>query len=228
MARRVASDGVRVLMLASGATVALWFVPFAEVIVYPIRLFVTIVHEAAHALAALATGGSVVYMHIRPDGSGVTATRGGLAPLISSAGYVGAMLYGSALLAWCRRPRRAQIALWATALLMAVMTLAFIRPILSFGFLVGAAWSILLSFAAGIASLRIAQFLVGFLAVQSCLNALFDLKHLFLLSATEVPTDALAMQELTRIPALVWALLWSGLSIGILVVVLRRYGRAGR
>jgi len=31
-------------MLASGVTVALWFMPYAEVIAYPFRRFVTIVH----------------------------------------------------------------------------------------------------------------------------------------------------------------------------------------
>jgi hypothetical protein len=215
-------------MLASGVTVALWFMPYAEVIAYPFRLFVTIVHEAAHVVAALLTGGSVVYVHIHPDGSGVTATRGGWAPIISSAGYIGTVLYGSALLSWCRRPRRAKAALGATALSVAGMTLAFIRPMLSFGFLVGVAWSLVLGLAVGIASPRLAQFLLGFLAVQSCLNAFFDLKHLLALSIAEAPTDALAMQELTRVPALVWAFLWSGLSIVLLAIALRGYGRAVR
>ncbi len=215
------------LWLASGVALALWFVPDAEVLVYPLRLFVTIVHETAHALAALLTGGSVAYIQVRPDGSGLTATRGGLAPIISSAGYVGTVLYGGALLSWCRRPRRAKVALGATALLIAGMTLAFLRPVISFGFLIGMAWSVLLGIAFGVASARVAQFLAGFLAVQSCLNALFDLKMLFALSATgDAPTDALAMQELTRIPALVWALLWSGISIGILIFALRGYRRA--
>jgi len=216
------------LVLASSATLALWFVPYAEIVAYPLRLFVTLVHEAAHAVAALVTGGSVIYIRIQPDGGGVTATRGGAAPIISSAGYVGAVLYGSALLSWCRQPRRARVVLGATALGVAAMTLAFVRPMLGFGFLVGAAWSLALGFAWRIASGRIAQFLVGFLAVQSCLNALFDLKHLFVLSAAEAPTDALAMQELTRIPALVWVLLWTGVALGLLVVALRGYGRARR
>jgi len=108
------------------------------------------------------------------------------------------------------------------------MTLAFIRPMLSFGFLVGVAWSLVLGLAVGIASPRLAQFLLGFLAVQSCLNAFFDLKHLLALSIAEAPTDALAMQELTRVPALVWAFLWSGLSIVLLAIALRGYGRAVR
>jgi hypothetical protein len=228
MARRKARvrDGRRALLWASGATLLLWFAPYAEVIVYPVRLFVTLVHESAHALAAVMTGGSVAYIQIQPDGSGVTATRGGLVPLISSAGYVGTVLYGSALLLWCRDPRRAKTALGATALGVTAVTLAFIRPVIGFGFAAGVTASALFGALFWITSARAAQFLVGFLAVQSCLNALFDLKALFALSiAGEAHTDARAMQELTRVPALVWALLWSGVSLVVLVLIARAYRR---
>jgi len=222
-------DGVQTLLLASGATLVLWFAPYADVIVYPLRLFVTLVHESAHALAALATGGSVAYIQIQSDGSGVTATRGGILPIISSAGYVGTVLYGGALLRWCQKPRRAKTALGATALVAALMTLAFVRPVIGFGFFIGIMWSIALGATLFLSSARAVQFLAGFLAVQSCLNALFDLKVLFALSVSEeAPTDARALQELTRIPALVWALLWSSISIGVLALVLRGYRRTRR
>ncbi len=222
-------EGVHALLLASGATLVLWFAPYADVIIYPLRLFVTLVHESAHALAALATGGSVSYIQIQPDGSGVTATRGGLVPIISSAGYVGTVLYGGALLRGCQKPRRAKTALGATALAAALVTLAFVRPVIGFGFFVGVAWSVVLGAILLLRSARAVQFLAGFLAVQSCLNALFDLKVLFALSVSEgAQTDALVLQELTRIPALVWALLWSSISIGVLALVLRGYHRARR
>nr|BAL56093.1 hypothetical conserved protein [uncultured Acidobacteriota bacterium] len=222
-------DGRRALLWASGATLLLWFAPYAEVIVYPVRLFVTLVHESAHALAAVMTGGSVAYIQIHPDGSGVTATRGGLVPLISSAGYVGTVLYGSALLLWCRDPRRAKTALGVTALGVTTVTLAFIRPVIGFGFAAGVIASALFGILFWVTSARAAQCLVGFLAVQSCLNALFDLKALFALSiAGETHTDARAMQELTRVPALVWALLWSGVSLVVLVLIARAYRRTSR
>ncbi len=227
--RTKAHEGFRVLLWASGVTLALWFIPYAEILAYPVRLFVTLLHESAHALASLVTGGSVAYIRIRSDGGGITATRGGLMPIISSAGYLGTVLYGSVLLAWCKDARRARVALGATALLIAAMTLFFVRPLFDFGFWIGAVWSLFLGVLFFSASARVAQFLTGFLAVQSCLNALFDLKMLFALSASEeAPTDALAMQEVTLIPAVVWALLWSGISAGILVFALRGYRQALR
>ena len=50
---------MRGMLTASALAIALIFVPFASIVTYPCNLFVTLVHESSHALAALATGGSV-------------------------------------------------------------------------------------------------------------------------------------------------------------------------
>jgi hypothetical protein len=51
---------LRDMLTASALAIALIFVPFASIVTYPCNLFVTLVHESSHALAALATGGAVV------------------------------------------------------------------------------------------------------------------------------------------------------------------------
>ncbi len=65
---------VRMLLLATALTVVLWFIPIAEVLTYPFRLFVTFIHEGGHALAAILTGHSVHGLKIAMIGSGVTYT----------------------------------------------------------------------------------------------------------------------------------------------------------
>ena len=47
------------LLVAALISIALWFIPFAEILSYPFRIFVTFIHEGGHALAALITGNSV-------------------------------------------------------------------------------------------------------------------------------------------------------------------------
>ncbi len=105
---RVARDArpqARTLLIALAVTVLLWFLPFADLVTYPIRLFVTFVHEGGHALAALLTGNRVLGLQVAPGGGGLTyTTGGGLAGLlVSSAGYLGAMAYGTLLLVLVRR-----------------------------------------------------------------------------------------------------------------------------
>lgn len=217
-------DGFIVLLVAAAVTVGLWFVPYADVIVYPFRLFVTLIHETAHAVGALVTGGRVDHIEIAPDGSGMTYTRGGWTILIASAGYVGAILYGGLMLLLCRQARYARLALAGTLALITLVTVLFVRPLFSFGFLAGALTAVALAAALYFLTRRLIHFLVGLLAVESCLNALFDVKTVFLLSAeTDVPTDAMTLERITHIPAIVWALGWVILSLAILALALRSF-----
>ena len=48
-------DARNYLLGASALSIILSFIPFANLLVYPFKLFVTFIHEGGHALAALAT-----------------------------------------------------------------------------------------------------------------------------------------------------------------------------
>ena len=62
------------LLLAAAVSIILWFVPFAEILSYPFRIFVTFIHEGGHAVAALLTGNSVQSLSVAMNGSGETYT----------------------------------------------------------------------------------------------------------------------------------------------------------
>jgi hypothetical protein len=80
-----------------------------------------------------------------------------------------------------------------------------------------------------VASVRTAHFFLSFLAVQCCLNAVFDLRTLFLISTlTNSPNDARIMEQLTLIPAAIWASVWIGLSLVFLWMALRSYSGSVR
>lgn len=240
---RDARPQARTLLIAAAISIALWFIPFAEILTYPFRIFVTFIHEGGHAIAALLTGNSVESLSVAMNGSGETyTTNGGLFSqvLVSSAGYLGAMLYGALLLFLIRRAVAARVVLLGSAALIAALTIIYglFKP------LTNAAWSgIPFTVTAGVllslglvllarnAGPRLATFFVSFLAVQCVLNALFDLKNVFFLSspfAPSVPTDALNMANATGIPAIVWAILWIGISVLILSTALRFYAVSRR
>ncbi|MFN2576905.1 MAG: M50 family metallopeptidase [Pyrinomonadaceae bacterium] len=229
------------LLLAAILSIALWFIPFAEIISYPFRIFVTFIHEGGHAIAALLTGNSVQSLSVAMNGSGETyTTQGGMFSqmLVSSAGYLGAMTYGALLLVLIRRSIAARLVLVGSAVLVFALTAIFgvVKPILAgswgsidglpFTLLAGVLISVGLFVVARFASARVPTFLVSFLAVQCVLNALLDLKTVFFLSspfATTVPTDALNMANATGVPALVWSIIWISLSVLILAVAVRQY-----
>src|SRR5256714_4295277 len=94
------------LLVAAAISIALWFIPFAEILSYPFRIFVTFIHEGGHALAALVTGNSVRSLSVAVNASGETYTsQGGTFSqmLVASAGYLGAMTYGAVLLVLIRK-----------------------------------------------------------------------------------------------------------------------------
>jgi hypothetical protein len=227
------------LLVAAALSIALWFVPFASLLTYPFKLFVTFIHEGGHALAAVLTGNSVRSLSVAIDTSGLTETS--VAPggffsqlFISSAGYLGAILFG-ALLLWLVRVRvKARVVLAGSALIIAGLTLVFgfIAPLTDlslkpFTLLAGVAISGALLASARYLPLRAANFLVGFLAVQCVLNAVFDLKNVAVLSLTSgTGTDAGNMAAATGVPAVFWALLWIAVAFVILSVAMRAYAVA--
>jgi hypothetical protein len=231
------------LLFAAALSVALWFIPYASLLTYPFKLFVTFVHEGGHALAAVLTGNSVRSLSVNIDTSGLTETM--IAPggffsqlFISSAGYLGAIGFG-ALLLWLVRHRvKARVVLAGSALVIAGLTavFGFFVPLTDFSLqpftvAAGLAISIGLFAAAKYLPLRAANFLVGFLAVQCVLNAIFDLKTVALLSLTsDARTDAGNMASLFHwypfASSFFWALVWAVAGFLIVSFALRAYAVA--
>ena len=70
---------------------------FGQIILYPITLLVTFLHEFGHALGAGITGGSIKGMQINTDGSGLTTTLGGNQAITLLGGYIGSAIFGNLL-----------------------------------------------------------------------------------------------------------------------------------
>ena len=227
------------LLVAATISVVLWFIPYAEVLTYPFRIFVTFIHEGGHAIVALLTGNSVASLSVSMNAGGETyTTQGGLISqfFIASAGYLGAMTFGALLLVLIRKAVAARIVLLSSAVLIFALTMIFglFKPIFAFNMWSGIPFTLFaglfisvgLVLIARFASARVATFFVSFLAVQCVLNALFDLKTVFFYSTPfgrAVPTDAANMALATGIPAIFWAALWIGLALGILWFAMRLY-----
>ncbi|MCA1555245.1 MAG: M50 family metallopeptidase, partial [Acidobacteria bacterium] len=133
MRMKIAHDArpqVRTLLIATLITLALWFLPYANILTYPFRLFVTFIHEGGHALAAVLTGSSVQSLSVAIDASGLTETltpQGGFFSrfFISSAGYLGTIAFGALLLWLVRRQVKARVVLVGSALVILGLTVIF-------------------------------------------------------------------------------------------------------
>jgi len=228
--RAQAKSAFTLLLICSALTVALWFVPYIGFLTYPFRIFVTLIHETGHALASWATFGQVNRIELDWNGNGVTWTNGGARLLVSSAGYLGATLYGAGLLLFLRRANMARVAAFVSSAVLLSITI-FLGGNLTV-WIAGVFFGLGLLALSLVKSQRFVHFFMSFLAVQSVLNALYDLRVLIYLSAFEPdrPTDAQNMAAATNqlIPAAVWAIGWAAMALAILTFTLAVYYRSLR
>ena len=213
------------LLLASALSVVISLVPVLSLALYPLRLFVTFIHEGSHALATVLTGGQVSQIAVQPDASGVTYTYGGFEPVIVMAGYIGAATYGAAMLALAHRPGTARLILGLSGVITAGLDVFLVRN--GFGFGWGLAIAAGLLFASVRLPAKAAELAAMFLGVQCVVNSLSDLRTLLGLStlANGPVSDAVLMSQIIPLPPIVWAVLWGVISLGVLGLALRPYLR---
>lgn len=234
---------VTLLIAATFISVTLWmlawYVPIVGYIVYPLQLFATFVHEGSHALMTFITGNTVQSLTVSPDGSGVVWSQAsGLSSLfISSAGYLGTTAFGTMLMVWMRFGYSSRLALYISSGLVAVMTVVFgfLAPFwnllanvtfgsVAFTVLSGTVLATGLFAVSKFGSAKWVNFALAFLSVQCLLNAFFSLKDLFFISATTTQSsDAANMAAATGIPALLWVVVWIGISLVMITVGMRIY-----
>ena len=191
-------------------------------LLWPVKLFVTFVHEAGHAIATLITGGTVGGFTVLPDGSGYAAVDGGYRALTLPAGYLGTALFGSALFFFTSRiPKWTRGLSVFLGLSIIVLTVVFAEPdqagnptanIIGIGFgvaMVALGW---------LAPRVINVFILNTLAILTGLNAVMDLSILVRYGNSTNTSDAarFATEFTPLLPASVIAIIWSGISIFML------------
>ncbi len=214
----------RTSLALAGAAFALSFIlqhiPVLGWLVYPFQLFATLIHELSHGLMALFTGGRFIKFTIAPDSSGLATTAGGWRLLIVPAGYLGAALFGGLLLILTNRSLGAQGRRRMTlglGLLLAGVTVLFARSLTAIA-VSGLMAAALLALGWYAPPLWL-TFALNLLAIQCSLNALDSVTGLVRLNAGpfQLPNDAQTMANLTHLPAVFWAVLWSLTALGILI-----------
>lgn len=210
----------RLLIAATAVSVALAFIPIAQSVWYPLRLLITLVHEAGHGVVTVLTGGAVQYITVSPAGSGLTLSEGGAPFFIYMAGYVGTSVCGATCLVLGARSGRGRSALVLMGGITLAITLLWVRN--GFGLLAGVAMASMLLAAARFLPSRGSDLLAAFLSVQLCLNAVTDLNGLVTMTAeTSRANDAVFMARAFGMTPWFWAILWAGMGITIVALALR-------
>lgn len=190
---------------------------FGNLVLYPVTLLVTFLHEFGHALGAILSGGTVESMQINADGSGYTVTRGGSQALVLMGGYLGSAILGNIMFHIGAKHRSfTQATLITLACLMALAGIIWFETFSSTGLLFG--FAMLLFFVAR--GTNWDQDVLMFLGLAAVLYIIQDFRV--------GPKSDLLMYEQTvgMFSSQIWMYLWLGVAASLFYWNLREiFGR---
>ncbi len=201
---------------------AFWDTP----VVKPFRVFMVLIHEMCHAGATIATGGEVLEIRVNWDESGHSQSRGGLFPIIASAGYVGSAFLGAFFIYVSSWPRLQRILLAGIGGLAIGMTVVYI-PLVSIDFMFGIASGLLLLIPAVLLP-GVARWVATWLGVMLCLYSLYDFRTDLWMYTERTDAGILARHWDTPLLAYPIALVWALISVYAMYRSMRSVVRRGQ
>jgi hypothetical protein len=206
---------VTLIAMVVGSTL-LWDTPLLT----PFKLLAVMGHETGHALAAKLVGGEVNQVSVRLNQSGecLSAIPDGFFAkvLVFSGGYVGSAAIAVSLLVLTFRFNARRVMLGAAAVWLTVMALFYGRDLFTLGFCLGMA--VLFAASAKWLPVELVGTLNLFIATFTALYAAIDLKDDLWTREVRAMSDAQLLANVTIVPAIVWAFVWTLLSVAILVM----------
>lgn len=196
------------------ASLILWDTP----VIYPIKLFVVILHELSHAIMGLATGGKITAMSIGLDLSGKCQIEGGNQIAIASVGYLGSLIWGILIYVAPNKLNSGKWILIAFAVIILSISLITSSNLTFLSLSVISSLCILL--AAIYLRINIISILVRSIGLISCVFVLFDIKE-DLFSRNDVITDVTILSSLTGIPGILISTSWIVFSFITIALIIR-------
>ena len=198
-----------------GALWLLWDTRF----VYPLKIFVVFLHEVSHGIAAIATGGSIASIQISSNQGGVCQCGGGIRFVTLTAGYLGSLSWGVAMLLVVRAKKIWHlVTLVGLGLLVLTVSLMYIRGGFGMGF--GLLFGLALIGIAKYLPFEIQTMTLTVMGLTSCLYAVWDIKS-DVIDRPGIRSDASMLADLTGVPTVLWGVLWIGISVAVCWWLLR-------
>lgn len=194
------------------------FLLWDTILLYPIKIFVILIHEISHGIMAILTGGQLKNININWNLSGSSTSVGGVPFLIAFAGYTGSIIIGALLF---YSAKNIKLSIW----LNTILTIVFILIVSNLmeapaGIIFSLIFAVLLFASPRYFKKELHQYFVKTLGLVSCLYAVVDIKQ-DLLTLRYRPTDAELLADASGIPAIIWGLLWFTISVAAVYFLFR-------
>ena len=187
-------------------------------LVYPIKLFVVLIHEISHAISAILSGGKVISFNIGFDLSGKCETENGNNILIAASGYLGSLLFGLLIFYSTYNKRIGKWLLIIIALLILITSVSLMQNFSLI--LLAVLYSVLLFVSAFFLQIRIDSYILKLFGMLSCIYVLFDIKE-DILSRNSTISDASILSDLINVPTIVIGLIWLIISLAGIFLIMK-------
>jgi hypothetical protein len=206
----------KVLVGTAAATFLLYQIPYGALVVYPLLLLSTVVHELGHGLTAELLGGTFVAFRMEPDGSGLAMYTASSAGAVAAGGLCGPPVVAAVMLAIAARRRAARVALAVFGAAMALATALYVRGTFGVVFTLTVAAAALAI--AAFTRPRTAQLALVVVAVQLALSVYARADYLFTATAGGGPSDTTLMAGSYGGSYRTWGLACAALSLAVLAI----------
>ena len=216
------SSKYQVLHLAILLGIAMLF--WDTLLIYPIKLFVVMLHEMSHGLMAMAFGGRIIEIQIDERIGGYCKYV--MEPsfwgqfMTASAGYLGSLCFGALILVLAVKSSKDKYISLSISLVLFLLSYFVFQSGAFFGtaMTVGLALFMLIAFI--YFGPLFHDLWLKFIGITSCVYVILDIKE-DLIDRSNIGSDADAIAVLTGLPSLWIGLLWMLMAILTLVVILR-------
>ncbi|MEM6303218.1 MAG: M50 family metallopeptidase [Pseudomonadota bacterium] len=202
------------LLALTALVFALWQTP----VVVPLKILVVFFHEFAHAAATWATGGTVEELSVSARQGGFVRSRGGNGFIILSAGYLGSLIIGAALLLIALKTDADRLVLGLCGLTMLLVAALYVREGFGFGFTAGTGAAMVA--AAWFLSVPLCDLSLRLIGLTSLIYAPYDIFD-DTIARSGLRSDAFMLAERYFGTTVFWGGLWLVLSLVVIVLCLR-------
>lgn len=166
-------------------------------ILLPIKYLTVFFHEFSHGLAAVLTGGKIVKITLSADQGGLCYTAGGWRLVVLSAGYLGSLIWGSALLLLAAKTNKDREVVSGLGLMLIIVTAIWVRNM--FGVVFCVSTGIALIALGKYASEVVCDQFLRFIGLASCFYVITDIKS-DLIDRSVPSSDAYRIAEMLHVP----------------------------
>ncbi|GAB5528023.1 MAG: M50 family metallopeptidase [Roseivirga sp.] len=196
-----------ILLVFLAAAVVLW----NTFLLYPVKIFVVMLHEMSHGLMAELFGGDIIKIQIDPRIGGYcqyTVPDSFLGRfMIASAGYLGSLFWGALILILAVKTDKDRYVSLGIGIALLILSWFVIKTGEWFGIVMTVGFALFMIASFKLLSDSFHDYFLKFIGMVSCIYVVIDIKG-DLIDRTGIGSDADSIADMTGIPSLVVGIVW--------------------